>query len=598
MINTVNTTFEQLIVVIHSGIGKVITREECVKALPKGLSVPIEWIEFKFPELELANLYEAPFDQLALEQQRQFNADVKPLMDKNPNATIAYFGLAPIPLAVHLGYLFNNFKLLWVYQFHHEEKMWYREIEPLVGYQFKVKPLNLPEKVEKGKGDVFIRISTSYRIEPQHTYEIISNPTNEFDLSLQHPHPDSISNEQQLDELASSFLDILGAISNFLPDRDKIHLFISASTGLPFLLGTKINPTIFPYIQTYQFDKEQTPKYQAAILISKFIREEPVFTLNERKTAAKTRKRWALELKDKIIPYMKLLQPKDYWIDYIDPSGQLKQLQISDNWRNLPTLNQTYLISDSINLDKKVVNDGFRYDYGHSEWWLDDSFLIMVEKRFKLKAGSDLHQAGRLFLFHEALHYAPAGHNITEEIATGIGRFPNVIEEADYQADVWAILNDYGYACQYTANSVALENPKKYVLDAIDSAVETMWSFVDNGTEITEIQIRSMKRFLNWYWQYVRIERLPGKGTLSSVAEILFQKPIVELAGAEILSRNQRIYMKLDKKVTGAIELSTFIKNKIHRFSPVLVDEILTGLKEMNGDLIKKGLRGFNVILG
>ena len=49
-----------------------------------------------------------------------------------------------------------------------------------------------------------------------------------------------------------------------------------------------------------------------------------------------------------------------------------------------------------------------------------------------------------------------------------------------------------------------------------------MWSFVDLGSELTEIQIRSMNRFLNWYWQWVRIERLSGNGTLKEIIEILF----------------------------------------------------------------------------
>ena len=58
-------------------------------------------------------------------------------------------------------------------------------------------------------------------------------------------------------------------------------------------------------------------------------------------------------------------------------------------------------------------------------------------------------QAGRLFLFHEALHYSSEGHRLTSEVANGIGQFPKVIEEADYQAKVWALPSEYKYCSLY-----------------------------------------------------------------------------------------------------------------------------------------------------
>ena len=106
-----------------------------------------------------------PFEQLALEQQRKFKSEIEPVLQNNPDAVIAYFGLAPIPLAFQLGVLMNSFSEYLIFEFHHEKKVWYKNIEPVDDYDFGILDIELPQKPEKGKGDVFIRVGTSFRIE-------------------------------------------------------------------------------------------------------------------------------------------------------------------------------------------------------------------------------------------------------------------------------------------------------------------------------------------------------------------------------------------------------------------------------------------------
>jgi len=584
---------DAVFVITHAGIGKKITKEECFAALPDGLDSPRFHFDFSFPDLELETLYDAPFEQLALEQQRKFAMQVEPELEKYPNALIAYFGLAPIPLAFHFGFLCKGFRNFWVYQFHHDKKVWYRDIEPVSGFVTEFEPLELPTHIEKGKGDVFIRVSTSYRIEPQHTHEILSNPTNEFDIKLTKTQPDSIHSSDQINQLVSQFQEILSAVNNYLPDRDKIHLFLSTSAGVPFALGTKINPTIFPYVQTYQFDKDETPKYKEAILITKFSDDTQAFTSEEIKNAAALRKKWNKELKERIIPYIGLAEQDKSWLSAVAKNGAINA---PDIWTKLPGLPQTSLKDDKIDLDQKTVADGFKYDNENCAWILDDSFFISVNHRFRKNTKANTMQAGRLFLFHEALHYSPNGHNLTQEIATGIGRFPKVIEEADYQADVWAMLNDYAFGRHY-ADDVAVSNPKKYFIGAIHSAVETMWSFVDRGIELREIPIRSVNRFLNWYWQLVRIEQLPGNGSLEGIAEILFDKPIIEFAGAEVITLNQRTCFKLTSKPVNQLEMAIFSKNRVFRFAPTQISNIVDGFKGLDGSKILSALKSFHASL-
>ena len=587
-----------LIIIAHSGLDRKIKEAECRRQVESYSFENIIFISFDIASAKLSELYDLPFEQLALEQQRKFKTEIEPHLKNDPNIIIAYFGLAPIPLAFQLGVLFNNFSQLWVYQFHHEKKVWYQETEPINGYQFEILQLELPIRVEKGKGDVFIRVGTSYRIEPQHTLEVLANPTNEFDITLRSPHLDGISNKSQLFDVVNKFQEVLFSFANYLPDRDKIHLFIASTTGLAFALGTKINPNVYPLIQTYQYSKDETPKYREAILITKKMDVVKALTEEEATIANNVREQWSNELINKIIPFIVNNQNVfDNWYSHIIQNNKALMNFIKGAWESLPDLSRTSLITDAIDLSTHTVGNGFKYVSAESKWQIDDVMLFSLSNRLSKRPGTDILRAGRLFLFHEALHYSQDGHCLTEEIATGIGRFPKVIEEADYQADVWGLLYEYRLSYQNDYQQVS-EHIKKFFLDAIDTAVETMWSFVDNGTPLTEIQIRSMNRFLNWYWQWVRIERLSGHGDLSDVIQILFDKPTIEFAGAEVVTIDrQRTCFKLNDKPYTSYELAIFYKNKVNRFAPTGILKIEEGFRELNGDKIKEGLRSFLVTL-
>jgi hypothetical protein len=427
---------------------------------------------------------------------------------------------------------------------------------------------------------------------------VLSNPTNEFDLSLEYPDVDGVSKPEELQTILSRFQEILSSCANFLPDRDKVHLFISSTTGIAFALGSKINPTIFPFVQTYQFSREQSPKYKEAILIHRQTELTTVITDEEKEQAAKIRGQWNDELKGELCSFINRNKGSfENWFYQIIQNDDNLKAMLGGAWKHLPDLSKTTLCNDTIDLSTTTMSNGFKYDSVNSRWQIDDGTFISLSKRLSRFQHTDLIQAGRLFLFHEGLHYSQDGHSLTEEIATGIGRFPKVIEEADFQADVWALLYEYRFSLEKDTRKVN-ENLKKFFLDAIDTAVETMWSFVDTGADLTEIQIRSMNRFLNWYWQWVRIERLSGNGTLKDIINILFDKPVIEFAGAEIITLDkQRVCYKLVGKPVANYELAVFHRNKVNRFAPTRIAKIIEGFRERDGNKIKEGLRSFLVSL-
>ena len=590
------------IVIAHYGLNRKITEDECEAALEIKDAENI-FVDFEAGHAELGELYDLPFENIALMQQRKFAEILKPVLEQYPTAHIAYFGLAPISVGFHLGYLVGNTHSYTIYQWHHQRNAWFYQIDPpSAEYKFNIKPPVLPAEKQKGKGDIIVRVSTSFNIDPQTTYQVVSNPANEFDIELRATHVDSLYNQENIQTVVTEFQNVLNAYANKLTDRDQIHLFISSSAGLPFALGTRINTNIYPYVQTYQFDKKQTPPHREAILITKEISDRVILTDEDRVTAHKIRKDWEIQLQDKIKPFIKTvtgMHPEN-WLQTVCENlddYRIVQKHLCSPWDKIININATSLKEDAIDLIQTDIDGGFEYIEKTGLWILDDGFMSGLKKRLDKNANTDLMQAGRLFFFHEALHYSKSGHRLVREIATGIGQFPKVIEEADYQADAWALLNEYRYCCLHEPQKLR-NGLKQFFCNAIDTAVETMWSFVDIGTSLNMIQIRSMNRFLNWYWQYICIEDLDGKGSLEEIVCTLFNKPVIEFAGAPMELRAHRTYFKLNSKNQASYQLAAFVKNKVHRFAPTAILDIVEGFRNLKGKMIKDGLKSFQVNMG
>ncbi len=590
------------IVIAHYGLDRKISEAECISALDKDERTNVTFIEFEAGNAKLTELYALSFDNLALFQQRKFVEIVKPVLDANPDASIAYFGLTPIPIAFHFGYLVGNTHRYTIYQLHHTKHVWSKEADkPSPVYAFSMLPLAIPTEVQKGKGDISIRVATSFNIDKQATYEVVPNPSNEFDIALQSPNVDSLYSQDNIQNVVIAFQTVLDAYANKLSDRGKIHLFIASSSGLPFALGTRINPNIYPFIQTYQFSKNESPKYKEAILVTKEIDSRVILSDEDRKIADKVRSDWQNQLENNLKPFIQNIAGKksDNWLQMVcatDTEYQNVLKHLKYPWSSVTDIDKTTLKYDKIDVGTFDVEDGFEYIEKSNTWLLDDGFLFGLNKRLRKKSDTDIMQAGRLFFFHEALHYSKDGHRLTKEVANGIGQFPKVIEEADYQADVWGLLTEYKYCSIY--ESKKLKNGiKEFFCNAIESAIETMWSFVDTGSELSLIQIRSMNRFLNWYWQWVLIENIPGQGNLEDIITILLDKPVIEFAGAPMELRGYRTFYKLNSKQTNKYQLATFARNKVYRFAPNLIDDIVDGFMILSGDKIKSGLKSFQVVL-
>ncbi|MGN8067807.1 SAVED domain-containing protein [Mucilaginibacter sp. 22184] len=115
------------LIIIKHNFFQPITNEECIAALPEDWkSLDRQFISVAPAVLRLENLYDTDQVQIAMNQRKLFFDSIEPKLRSNAGHKVLYFGLAPIPLAIDLGYQFHNFRDIEVFQLHHVEKIWYQ----------------------------------------------------------------------------------------------------------------------------------------------------------------------------------------------------------------------------------------------------------------------------------------------------------------------------------------------------------------------------------------------------------------------------------------------------------------------------------------
>lgn len=181
--------------------------------------------------------------------------------DLSPRYSV--FSLAPIPLALQLGLLLSNRAEVECYQFNRDNQSWKWAPEE---YDTKFIISGLPTS-EVADEETTIRVSLSSKISKIDTTEAVGEKTIEIDISVEHPDVMWLKNPVQLTNLGKEFRGILSTLRSQMPNIKKIHLFYAGPTGGAVVLGQQINPRMDPPVKTYQYSRQQSPKYQHALTL-------------------------------------------------------------------------------------------------------------------------------------------------------------------------------------------------------------------------------------------------------------------------------------------------------------------------------------------
>src|SRR4051812_18467469 len=115
---------EGILLLVQSQLASI-HEKDILAALPEAqLKLPRVLIQIDAPQLNHGELDAVDWHDARLRQVRLFEERVMPALLAHPAYRVAYFGLAPVPLAIHLGYLFGSMRAVDIYQLHHEDKDW------------------------------------------------------------------------------------------------------------------------------------------------------------------------------------------------------------------------------------------------------------------------------------------------------------------------------------------------------------------------------------------------------------------------------------------------------------------------------------------
>lgn len=578
-----------MLLLVHSQIYSI-NEKDIILALPEEQQkLPREVILINQPQLKLDELDAVDWPEAKRTQTRIFDERVRPALLKYPNHLVAYFGLAPVPLAIHLGYMFGAMRIVEIYQQHRDDKSWAWHGRSDQQLAPKWVPIDMPREISRGPGDAVIRVATSYKISPDDTNAMVPQPAREIDLALETTGLDALTLPEDIEAAAAQFRDALNALINCLPNLDTLHVFAAVPVGVAFRMGTCINPTLQHQIQVYQYFGSQMPRYRPAFTLKGSGDARRALSPEEQENAGKIRKMWADEARA-LVRFSKTQQETyskapSSWLSLVLPQTELVA-QMQGCWQDLPCIFDTPLAKSPVALEGEMPAEGFNYDEELPAWQLSDRMLLAIhnqhpeEEKFRC--------AGRMFLLHEGVHIK--AHQLTSATARWSGRFPKMLEEIDYQADVWAILHEFAYS---RANlSLDPQPEREAFMSLVDIALSTIWAFGESAVPLSALPVRRINRYLIWFWQSLQLARC---SKLSDILRVLAQRPIIELAGLPMKVQDGDSCYVLQPQREDFLEIGVLHANTMRRVGQtqaIKLDDIIQGFRQRDRALVKKALKG------
>jgi hypothetical protein len=567
-----------------------ITDSEMTEALPpEWLALPRTCVELDIGAEAKRAISTGDWHAVHRRQEAQFHERVAPVMLKHPDHTVIYFGSAPVPLAIHLGALLSTWRKVIPIPHHHGQRSW-RWFPNKPGHDPEIVCSGIPDYRDHSPGEVIIRVSTSHSVDPHQTRLVVSSPLLQIDIGLKTPREDAFATLAETESVAAEFRRALDCLGDRFPGISRVHLFASVQPGIAVLLGAQISSTMHWPVQTYQYARQANPPHRPAVLVNtKLPPELPPLTEEQTSIAAEDRQNLARDL-ERIKGFAQRENNSEQlkWLSSV-LSSKDQQDCFGGTWHHLPALCRISLAATSVDTKLQEVPDSFRLNDG--SWQIDDRWLANLARR--VPDHKQRQRSLRMLLLHEGVHRGPQG--VTRSTSAGVGRFPKVLEEVDYQADVWAML--YERALSELESPRIVNPPQRFFMDAIRTATETMWAFDMDGAPLQEIQVRRLNRYLIWYWQYLLLDRGTGRAadmTLSEVVSILAERPHLELGGPRIFTRDERVFFSLDPSQMRTPELAIYHRGKFHRDGArddFRLSDLLSAFAERDTDRILDVLR-------
>jgi len=199
--------------------------------------------------------------------QYQLVADIMSKSRDHSLPRFAVFSLAPIPLAIHLGFLLSDRVAVNCFQYHRDKKTWRWPDLPKSQFDLNIRVSGLPNRVIGKQCETVIRISLSAKIQPEESNEVLANTPVEIDIFVDQPDVMWLQSSMQLERFQQIFRDVLANIRSNIPRCSQIHLFYAGPTGVAVIIGQLINPRMNPPVRLYEYSRQTKPRYRWALTL-------------------------------------------------------------------------------------------------------------------------------------------------------------------------------------------------------------------------------------------------------------------------------------------------------------------------------------------
>ena len=424
-------------IIIKHQVFREISDDEVLEFLPNEDGVPrYKIFDIRKEIINMEAIHILNNQEYRIYQKNVFENEIRPYLADHPEYKVLYFGTATIPLALHLGYCFGAWRDVDVYLLSRERNKWELETDTGSTIEFDT---NYVKEEFAGPIDVIFKVEATYLMQNDDLKQAVDIPHKIMELKLKSIGKDVFVNQEQMKQFAYQFSLGIDAVANYLPNTDRIHLFPTVPVGIAFLMGAKINPLVTKPIVTYQFNTNSVPKYEQILILQENTDIEVNIEAADSKKIADIKNELKEQLENKIGPLVKQKQedkkryndPQISWIKAVlPPENDYSEIECR-YWKGIPGITETILDSSKLTVAVDKAGDGF-YISENNEWQINDRFIFNIQNR--LKENGAVLRALRLFVFHESIHIF---QKLTNYTAQNVGRFPRVLEEADYIADVW-----------------------------------------------------------------------------------------------------------------------------------------------------------------
>jgi nucleoside phosphorylase len=190
---------------------------------------------------------------------------VDALLAQHPEAIVAYYGIAHIPLIFLAGFILAHRRQFRFFDFNRGQSRWNQLQQGEGGAYPPLRVKGRPQRNRLQVGDVVVTVSISFPVTAVATAGVVRQPIASIHLSVDEPRIDLVQSEEQVREYGGVFRQVLDEIHKVLPNTTRVHVFYAGPPAVAFHFGQQISRTYHPHVVVYNYFRGDQPPYSWGI---------------------------------------------------------------------------------------------------------------------------------------------------------------------------------------------------------------------------------------------------------------------------------------------------------------------------------------------